>query len=822
MSARPVAAKKEPGSSRTAPTAAVKKQRTPSPSPPPPTTYRDIPLLSTSSESSWAHHLIRFAYHNRINLTDQNQFIPPLKLNRKQPPRLKTPAPKPGDPIVDRYGRPIKLDSGKTLTWPKVGDDLTEHRNYIEQSKPKEKPTSAQYDASLVAPSAAAASRAANRPLFQKRVRQVHKASTNARRIHNDESQPWVLEDFETSNNWESARTGRKDNLTALIRHLDEGGMGLEETDAKKEEDVKEVESKVVHHAPWIGKLEGNDLALASESDAGGSAQVLFVFDERGQGGFKVVPLRKTYRFMQKSRFTNEMGDEEREKEYARYQKSRDIAQEKFGARDSGGGSIGGAGGISRAGSQPLSRPSSGSSARSIGGGSGGRLGLPGAFGQTNGNSPRVIKKEETFEDWPELRGLSLSSYSSRPRGLVAVSGGSNQRRRGDDDDDATHRDDGGGTYDELDYQEDFADDEERMGGEAELVEDGEAREMEERIKREMAKAGFGEADADPDEDEDDERQADGLWAEQTGHRENDQINGTEKQMSKLMKAFGQHQGGGEEYESDEEENPYASDDSEDEEIAMTNPEEALRKAKEEKEREEKEAIRLGKVLPANTATGGTATPTSKQSTVPPSAKTSRGTTPTPATSSGAASSSKNAKKRTGEPLPPRMAGSGHANVAKRAASGAGNTSRGASPAGSRSPSPGREHVPRQSSPLAGETTAGSGIKRPASPVGASGSNGSVSSLNRNASSSSKRIKTENGGDSGRSSPSAPYETTTLERELIQMVRSGSARSISEVIAKFKRRLQERAELKMEMMAAAKRVLTGGIKGEPLRVKEGF
>jgi hypothetical protein len=47
-------------------------------------------------------------------------------------------------------------------------------------------------------------------------------------------------------------------------------------------------------------------------------------------------------------------------------------------------------------------------------------------------------------------------------------------------------------------------------------------------------------------------------------------------------------------------------------------------------------------------------------------------------------------------------------------------------------------------------------------------------------------------------------------------------KSIAEVIARFKRRLQERPELKGEMMAAFKRVLTGGTKGEALRVKEGY
>lgn len=65
--------------------------------------------------------------------------MPPLKLNRKQPPKVKQPQPKPGDPVVDRYGKPIKLASGQTLLWPKAGEDLTEHRKQVDKMKPQEK-----------------------------------------------------------------------------------------------------------------------------------------------------------------------------------------------------------------------------------------------------------------------------------------------------------------------------------------------------------------------------------------------------------------------------------------------------------------------------------------------------------------------------------------------------------------------------------------------------------------------------------------------------------------------------------------------------------
>ncbi|PWN18464.1 hypothetical protein BCV69DRAFT_285092 [Microstroma glucosiphilum] len=894
--APPRTVKTEPGTTAPAARNPVKKQR--SPSPPPPTTYRDIPLLSTSSQSPWLHHLIRFAHHNRTDPTDQAQFVPPLKLNRKHPPRIKAPAAKAGDPVVDRYGKPIRLSNGNVLKWPVAGEDLTEHRKQVEKLKPVEKTPSAQYDSSLVAPSAAASSRSyAHRGKGQKRVRQIHKASATARRIHNDETLPWVLEDYETGNYWESSRVGRKDSIFALAKHLEEGGVGVPDDSTVKtgdgEEDVKPVDSKVIQHAPWVGKLEGDDASLSS--DASSSAQVLFVFDERNQGGFKVVPIRRTYRFMQKSRFMDNLGDEEREKEYARQQKSRELAPGKFVTRNTNGG---------LPGSYPLSRPGSGSSASGMGVGG---VGLPGVFGAgrnssdsgSGGSSGGVrIKKEEDLDDdsWPQLRGLSLGSGPSRPRGLVAVSGGASRgRRRGDDDDDEySHRrgDDEGGTFDELDYQEDFADDEERMGGEAELVEDNEAREMEERLKREMAKAGFGGED-----DEDDGMVGEGggeidapqgnMWGEASsggGRREDDQLTGSGKQMKKIMKALAKREGGmGEEYESDEEYNPYVSDDEEEEEeVAMANPEEAMRLAREEKEREEKEAARLGKGTAAGTSTatpstggGGTG-----MSSTAPSGKNSRGTTPVPSTlqQSKTNSPSKNKNK----PLPRgnssghlHRAGSGHADVAKRAttnipsgsggsSSGGGARSRGGSPHGSRSPSPSRgfdgsSHLPRQSSPLAGadasnvapsgstsSATSGS-LKRPASPTQShtssfQGPSANLSAPNAGSGSSNKdpsakRLKTSPSPSRPSSPPhtssSSPSSTSTslpgippspssLEGELISLVRGGQVKSIAEVIARFKRRLQERPELKGEMMAAFKKVLTGGTKGEALRVKEGY
>ena len=122
-------------------------------------------------------------------------------------------------------------------------------------------------------------------------------------------------------------------------------------------------------------------------------------------------------------------------------------------------------------------------------------------------------------------------------------------------------------------------------------------------------------------------------------------------------------------------------------------------------------------------------------------------------------------------------------------------------------------------------------LKRPASPT--SNSTSMDTSMNSSMSSdttNNKRQKTGAGGsnrESRASSPSAAAAAAVappspLEQELITLVRTGSVKSISEVIAKFKRRLTDQPALKAEMTTAFKRVLTGGTKGEGLRIKEGF
>lgn len=265
---RPVPARARP--------AAAKKEE-PDEGPAQPTTYRDIPLYSTDLRG-WSHHIMKFASHTRVDPSDKTQFIPPVKLNRKNPPRPRQPPPEPGMPILDRYGKPMLGPDGKPLVYPKPGEEdpaTTAALQTLQQGSSTSKSPAA--DPSLIAPAGNALRNQQNR--FKKRVREVFKAPEQQRRWRREEYLPWVLEDFETSMGWESTRAPQPGPAASA-----EAGPSVAAT-------IKAESERAKGHAPWIGRMEGG---------AEGGNYVLFVFDERDAGGFKVVPASRMYRFMQK------------------------------------------------------------------------------------------------------------------------------------------------------------------------------------------------------------------------------------------------------------------------------------------------------------------------------------------------------------------------------------------------------------------------------------------------------------------------------------------------------------------------------------------
>ncbi|SPO26681.1 related to TFG1 - TFIIF subunit (transcription initiation factor), 105 kD [Ustilago trichophora] len=763
--------------------------------PPPPTTYRDIPLLSTNC-GQWLTHLMKFAHHTRVDPNDTSQFIPPLKLNRKNPPRLKLPRPNPGDPITDKYNRPMMGKDGQLLTWPGPDDDLQRIEDVIKKEVAAKGPGA---DQNLIAPGGSA--RPPKSKLFKKKVREIHKAADSARKTMKEEHFPWVLEDFETSEEWESIRTPIPTGARALQDHIDElkakrTGSSTNNADAngdvkmqdsksaiKGEDGIKQESgastsssSSSTSHAPWIGKLEGDSSSEAS------SLHVLFVFDERDAGGFKVVPVSRMYKFLQKPKHST-MTNEQVEQEYQKYQKTKEM--DRWALRN-----------------KPIAAGSS-----------------------------SVTKQEDSaaWRNWPQVNQLSLPTGMSfgagRRRNLMAVHGG--ELLRGDDDDDGNagrrrkREDSPGAGYDELDYEEEFADDEEIHDPEADVVDDEEAKELEERLKREMARANnMG----------DDEEAADEASAPED---ENQILTGSGKQMMKIMRALAKREGN-EAYEKDDDgRNPYATDDSDEdeEESYVANPEKAIQLAREEREKKEKEA-----------------------------AKTKGKSSTTPGTGSGSNTPTDRVEKKpvilggvqTQQQQPQQSRpGAGHASLAQRATSptrgaskiGSKQVSRSSSPSLARSVSPGRAESPPVSSETStsGGNGGSSGLKRradspatPATPT--SSSSPATASANR---AEAKRAKTgttssraaspgtssppasKRGSRAG--SPTAPRTpANAVEAEIIQLIRDGKIANTSELVQHFRKRLKSEPHIKDQLSAAVRKVAVMDKSTNRLKLKDGF
>ncbi|CDR88414.1 related to TFG1-TFIIF subunit (transcription initiation factor), 105 kD [Sporisorium scitamineum] len=748
--------------------------------PPPPTTYRDIPLLSTDC-GQWLTHLMKFAHHTRVDPNDAAQFIPPLKLNRKNPPRLKLPRPNPGDPITDKYNRPMMGKDGQPLTWPGPDDDLQRIEEVIKKEVAPKGPGA---DQSLIAPGGSA--RPPKSKLFKKKVREIHKAADSARKTMKEEHFPWVLEDFETSEEWESIRTPIPTGARALQDHIDElkakqsnagnadanGDVKMQDSNSsskvKPENGIKQESgaSSSTSHAPWIGKLEGDSSSEAS------SLHVLFVFDERDAGGFKVVPVSRMYKFLQKPKHST-MTNEQVEQEYQKYQKTKEM--DRWALRN-----------------KPISAGST------------------------------VTRNEDSaaWRNWPQVNQLSLPTGMSfgagRRRNLMAVHGG--ELLRDDDDDDASRsqrrkrEDSPGAGYDELDYEEDFADDEETHDPEADVADDEEAKELEERLKREMARANHVGDDEDAAE-------------EASAPEDEDQmLTGSGKQMMKIMRALAKREGN-EAYEKDDDgRNPYATDDSDEdeEESYVANPEKAIQLAREERERKEKEAIK-NKGKPASNTASGSNTPTDR-----PEKR--------PVTLGGSQTQ--------------QRPGAGHASLAQRATSptrgaskiGSKQVSRSSSPNLARSVSPGRAESPplgasSDASSAVAASTSSSGLKRradsPATPssvaAGSNAASGHPEAKRVKVGGSGSRAGSPSGSPPGSKpasragSPGAPrVPANAVEAEIIQLIRDGKIANTSELVQHFRKRLKSEPHIKDQLSAAVRKVAVMDKATNRLKLKDGF
>lgn len=777
---------------------------------------------------------MRLASHSRVNPADVQQFPWPVKLNRKFPPRLKEDAPRAGDPVVDNFGRPIMVppkaarstdpnvplqDRKKApLLWPGTEQEVERVEELISRL---EAPKGPQADASLIGPSNSSnnASRA-KAGLFKKRVREVHKASSVARKTHNEELLPWILEDHETDKEWEGRRKESRRGLNALKEALqakrDKGepisvrpslaaedaakeaaahfeasqrlsGAVQKEDPGVKDEQVKPEAKSNENHAPWIGKLEGEAHESGSTAAGGAMSHALFVFDERGAGGFRVVPVSRMYKFIQKPKHATKISWEEAEKAYEKHQKARmGEGMSKWISRDAEGNYA------------PVARRVKSDS------GNGAdeyvpALSLPGAPSRRGGGGGYNV-----------LENMYDRDSSARRSRFMAVRGDTKRDIRVKDEE---------GTYGELDYEEDFADDEERNEGDDYAMGEEEHKELEQRIKRELARAEERHEQGEDENDDDD------LFGERgrPGRGENDVLTGSGKQMKKIMKALARREGN-EAYEDDDDDhNPYASEDSEDEEedSVMANPEEALRRVREEREREQKELAKL-----QQQANG--------QPSQLPSKDTSRSGTPAPADRPAVGAAAKTTSNAQQSGATHHRPGSGHANFAQRATS----PTRAHSRQGSRSGSPELAGSP-------GSSTPSTSLKRKSEIGGASqnagsgGSSGGIHGANAgkrartgtNQSASSRASSPGSGSprsaspsrSGGRVSGASAASLTDLEREIIQLVRSGKVTTTKELIGHFAARLSSQgAALKRSLLEGASRVLATRKPEGTLEVKAGL
>lgn len=442
---------------------------------------------------------------------------------------------------------------------------------------------------------------------------------------------------------------------------------------------------------------------------------------------------------------------------------------------------------------------------------------------------PRQVRAKDEEEDRafissrPQLKSLSLpggggkggkvSSSDSRlasiydrnsyvrRNNLMAVGGSSARGIRVKEEE---------GTYAELDFEEDFADDEERNEGDDYAMGEEETKELEQRIKWELARAEEQEKEGEDDEDGDDLFDDRGRSRNRRG--EDDALTGSGKQMKKIMKALARREGNDVYDDDDEDRNPYGSDDSSDggEDSVMANPEEALRRVREEKEREAKEAA---KIEGLKTEEASSSQNQSRAAT--PTIKSENSSVSTPSTTARVATMASNSTSSNSNQGHHRKPGAGHATAAQRATSpnrnGRGNSI-------SRQDS-------RSGSPVDGGG-GGSSLKRKSdsSTTNTNGKRPRTSTQQSSSPSPRSASPSRSGGRilSSSSSSNQIAPPNELEIEIISLVQSGKAKTAKELISHFKSRLNSTPTMRDSFAKAVTRVLDTNNPQKVLNVKPGL
>ncbi|KAL9940105.1 hypothetical protein V8E36_000810 [Tilletia maclaganii] len=954
------AVKKEAGSSSNTTGAGSSTTKKESAAP----TFRDFPIFSSQLAPNTRINLLRFAHHTPQDPTDPTQFIAPLKLNRKWPPRPKPIIPRPGDPVRDASGTHVtgvlpqsdpnaKPKKGK-LYWPAYGEGgLEEIRKALfippelnisafppapkrdDDDDDDNSDDSDTTNKNAAGPSSSQAS-APNKKGFKfgsqrsgggkgkkkgaerKGIREIFKATEGSRLLRKQEYMPWVLEDFETSEDWESG-VQAANRYKALIAQFGEkyikcagnagivqmylrgavesaqggegGGSGGGLVGEVKEEKKRKSGYMDRNHAPWIGKLEGDvhgslDSSSSTKSDGGNyggtaspsssqstvaqqpntpsvssSPHVIFVFDHRHDGSFKLVPVQAAYKFTQKPAYSTTTADEANE----RWEKLNKIRQR--------GGSA----------YQKISLTSNHANGEESqeGQGEGARALLQARTRSHNlgprrsgGAAQRLYVKKEKMDEEDAAELASWSTYqqrsmlalpgmnNSRPRSLLAVYGergggaGGSRRGYGGGGGGGGGGDDGGGALDEVEYEEDFADDEEiHQGPGAENAqEEQEQKEYADRLKEEMSRAGWegrvsGDEGGEGSDDEEMGADADLFGDRAPGSRRKKKGKGgrgagmgrSGRELKKVMRMAGRAEGMDAYDSEDEDANPYASeedDESESDEekhLALTNPDEAVRRAREaRREKEEREAAAARRRAAAAERDGT------------PALGGDDGTGTNSTAAIGGSSS-----QRAGQP---GAAGSGFANSAQRAAAvSTGHRSSGTyvpRRAGSPSPpppSPSRAAMGAPSPPpsqgssssatqalkvtlkrkseaissgRAASPSSNAGGSPPASRASSPSASGPTANGTSSSSNEAKRQKTSISGGRA-SSPTPKTPANDIEREVIRLVRDAKVQTTQELVRHFAKHVKN-PQSKEQLSAAIRRVCMIERGKNTLLLKEGW
>ncbi|GAA6012571.1 hypothetical protein JCM10207_009044 [Rhodosporidiobolus poonsookiae] len=490
----------------------------PSPLPSSSTNYTDFVLRSAapSSSSGWKHNIMKFnALGDRsVDPADADLFVRPVKLNRKDPRTVRRLTDEDRErhnrrAMAAAQGRPMDLDAAADADGVKGEEGVKgEGEDGDEAGEGKKE----ELDPSLVGKGANGGglpNRRGPGGQFKKKTRRVYVSSEEARRLKREEWQPWVLEDDEGHERW--------------IGRL-EGGAG--EVEARAGASGTAGRQQQAGGSGQAGNggagLQGwRPAAQASDMGGGGSSYVAFVFGDNGDE-FKVVPISRWYRFNQGPKYLT-LAEEEAEAEYLRQQKSKEperwIMHRRAAPSTSGS-------------STPRASTSGGANGHVSGSGS--------------GVNASALRTRMLANSQAGVRVDGADSTDERGGGkikTVVKAGGAKGGRRGGG---------GEGSDDEFDYEEDFQDDEEGIAKIDDLADEAEAKELEDRIRREMRAAE--RPDEIPDNADEEEEDA-------------GRLTGTGREIKKMIKKSDKSGA----YESeDDEENPYASDVDSDDAASVT------------------------------------------------------------------------------------------------------------------------------------------------------------------------------------------------------------------------------------------------------------